>query len=428
MAISYARRMERVRPSAIRELLTHVGDPELISFGGGYPDPALFPFDDLRSVYTDLLRADNGSVLQYAASDGLLPLREQIAGRMRAGGTPAAVDDILVLNGGQQGLELVAKLLIDPGDTILVEDPTFIGALIAFAPLEPAYATVRLDAEGLDTDHLAQVLRATPRAKLVHTVPDFHNPTGVTMSLERRHRLIELANEHDLIVLEDTPYRDLRYDGQPLPTLRSLDTQARVIHLNSFSKILAPGLRLGWLAASGELREKLGMLKLATDTQSGTLAMAAVSSYLSRFDIDTHITGLQHAYRRKRDVMLAAIEGDFPAEVACTLPEGGLFTWLTFPEAFDSARFAADVALPTAKVAYVPGLTFFANEPHHNHARLNFTGVTDDQITAGIGRLGQELHRAVGRAGAHGVRPRTCEEVMHTSGPHPGVGNLPSTP
>lgn len=396
MPIRYARRMDRVRPSAIRELLKHVGDPDLISFGGGYPDQALFPFEDLRSVYTDLLRSDHATALQYAASDGLLPLREQVAGRMRAGGTPTDVEDVLILNGGQQGLELVAKALIDPGDAIVVEDPTFIGALIAFAPLEPAYATVRLDDDGMDTEHLAEVLRANPRAKLLYTVPDFHNPTGVSMSLDRRHRLIALANEHDLVVLEDTPYRDLRYGGEQLPTLRSLDTQGRVVHLNSFSKILAPGLRLGWLAASSDLREKLGMLKLATDTQSGTLAMAAVSAYLARFDIDEHIASLQDAYRRKRDAMLSAIGEEFPDSVTCTRPEGGLFTWLAFPTGFDSACFAAEVALPRAKVAYVPGVTFFAGEPRSNHARLNYTGVSDEQILTGVRRLGAELRRELG--------------------------------
>ncbi|WP_092017167.1 aminotransferase-like domain-containing protein [Brevibacterium siliguriense] len=395
--------MSSVRPSAIRDLLKHGDDSELISFGGGYPDQALFPFDELRAVYSELLCREHGSVLQYTASDGLVRLREQVADRMSADGTPADADEILILNGGQQGIELVAKLLIDPGDTIIVEDPTFVGALIAFAPFEPSYATVRLDDHGMDTDHLAAVLKAGPGAKLLYTVPDFHNPTGVSMSLERRRRLIELANEHNLIILEDTPYRELRYEGPRLPTLRSLDTQGRVIHLNSFSKILAPGLRLGWLTASGELREKLALLKLAADTQSGTLSMAAVASYLTRFDIGAHVAGLRLAYRQKRDVMLEAIGREFPADIQFTRPEGGLFTWLTFPEGFDSARFAADTALPKAKVAYVPGATFFADEQHHNHARINFTGVTDEQINDGIGRLGAEL-RAVLAQRPIGVR------------------------
>ncbi len=393
MPLSYARRMDRVRPSAIRELLKHGADPALISFGGGYPDQRLFPLDDLRSVFDALLQPERAASLQYTTSDGLPALREAIAERMTAQGTPMDADDVLILSGGQQGLDLVAKLLVDPGDTVIVEDPTFLGALIAFAPLEPTYATVRLDEHGMDTDHLAEVLAANPGVRMLYTVPDFHNPTGVTMSLERRRRLVELANEHDIVVLEDSPYRELRFDGEPVPTLKSLDTEGRVIHLSSFSKILAPGMRLGWLAASPELRERLGLLKLAADTQSGTLAMHATASFIAGFDLDAHVDRLRDAYRAKRDLMLGTIDEAFPASVARTSPEGGLFTWLTFPDGFDSARFMAEVALPDAKVAYVPGTTFFAGGGHPNHARINFSNVTADDIVAGITRLGHHLRR-----------------------------------
>ncbi|WP_164861442.1 aminotransferase-like domain-containing protein [Microbacterium sp. CPCC 204701] len=395
MAMIFARRMSRVRPSAIRELLAHGADPDLISFGGGYPDQRLFPLDDLRAVLDDLLRPERSQVLQYATSEGLPALRALIAERMRAGGTPTSADDVLVLSGGQQGLDLVAKLLVDPGDTIIVEDPTFLGALIAFAPLEPSYATVRMDEQGMDVERLAEVLRANPDAKFIYTVPDFHNPTGVTMSIERRRRLIELANEYDVLVLEDTPYRELCFEGVQAPTLASLDTEGRVVHLSSFSKILAPGLRLGWLTASPEIRERLGLLKLAADTQSGTLAMAATAAYLKGFDIDAHVQRLRDVYRAKRDLMIRTIDETFPDTVARTYPTGGLFTWLTFPEGFDSARFMAEVAVPEAKVAYVPGATFFAVDPRPNHARVNFSSVPEEQIVAGITRLGEALHRAV---------------------------------
>lgn len=395
MAMTYARRMDHVRPSAIRELLKHGADPELISFGGGYPDQRLFPLDDLRTVLEGLLHPDRAASLQYATSDGLPVLREQIAERMTADGTPTTADDVLVLNGGQQGLDLVAKMLVDPGDTIIVEDPTFLGALIAFAPLEPAYAAVRMDDDGMDVDHLEEVLRDNPRAKFIYTVPDFHNPTGVTMTLERRRRLIELANRYDVLVLEDSPYRELRFEGEQVPTLASLDTEGRVVHLSSFSKILAPGLRLGWLTASPELRERLGLLKLAADTQSGTLAMAATAAYLAAFDLDAHIERLRTAYRAKRDLMIRTIDETFPREVQRTYPAGGLFTWLTFPEGFDSARFMAEVAVPVAKVAYVPGATFFATDARSNHARVNFSSVPEEQIVAGISRLGLELHRTI---------------------------------
>ena len=396
MTIPYARRMSRVQPSAIRELLRLGADPEVTSFGGGYPDASLFPVEDLHAVFDTLLVADNRAALQYTTSNGLPQLRTQVAERLSRGGTPTTADEVLIIQGGQQGLDLTAKLVLDVGDTVITENPTFLGALIAFNPCEPTYAAVRMDDQGLDTDHLAEVLEANPGAKLIYTVPDFQNPTGVTMSLPRRRRLIELANAYGVLVLEDTPYRDLRYDGEHLPTLRSLDTEGRVVHLGSFSKILAPGMRLGWAAAGPELIEKLGLLKLAADTQSSTLNMAATSAYLSRYDIDAHVASVVPVYRRKRDLMLTTLGATFPASVSFTRPDGGLFTWLTFPHDFDAAAFLADRLLPEAKVAYVPGATFFPVAQQHNHARVSFSGVPDDAMVRGITRFGELLTDALG--------------------------------
>ena len=390
--MKYADRVRRVVPSAIRDLLRHGADPGIISFGGGYPDPALFPMDELRSVYADLL-AGRRAALQYCPSDGLPELREHVAKRLGRDGIAAGADDVLIIQGAQQGLDLAGKLMLNPGDTVVTENPTFLGALIAFNPFEPEYAPVRLDEDGMDTDDLARVLAGSPRARLLYTVPDFQNPTGVTMSLPRRRRLIELANEHDLLVVEDTPYRELRYDGEHLPTLKSLDTEGRVLHLGSFSKILAPGMRLGWAVAGGEIQEKLGLLKLAADTQCSTLNMAAASLYLDRFDIDAHIATMRPAYRHKRDLMLDTLRTGFPGTVRFTVPAGGLFTWLTFPAPFDTETFMREVALPRAGVAYVPGRTFFPTTPEHNHARLNFSGVSDDRITDGLTRLAAHLPR-----------------------------------
>ena len=293
----FARRAERVQPSAIREFLALAGQPGITSFAGGYPDPTLFPIEQLHKIYDDLLTPANASALQYTASDGTPELRALVAGRLTADGMPCAPADVLITQGGQQGLDLVAKLFIDAGDVIVCERPTFLGALIAFNPCEPAYASVPMDDEGLDTDALEQVLRTTQRVKVIYTVPDFQNPTGRTMSLARRRRLVELAVEFDVMVLEDTPYRELRYDGERLPSIKSLDTSGRVIHLGSFSKILAPGLRLGWVLAEPEIREKLSLLKLAADTQNGTLNMRAAAAYLSGFDIEAHIAGMLPTYR-----------------------------------------------------------------------------------------------------------------------------------
>ena len=393
----FARRMDGVRPNAIGELLKHGADPSVISFAGGYPDPELFPVEELRQVFHQLLTEDSHAALQYTVSDGLPSLREHVARRMREDGVDCSAEDVLILQGGQQGLDLVGKMVLDPGDTVITEDPTFLGALIAFAPNEPTYAPVRTDDGGMDVKDLERVLARSPRAKLLYTVPDFQNPTGVTLSLARRHRLIELANEHDLVVLEDTPYRHLRYDGETLPTLRSLDTQGRVVYVGSFSKILTPGMRLGWAVASGELRAGLGLLKLAADTQCSTLNMAAASAYMDQFDLDGHIVAVKAAYRAKRDLMLSVLEQVMPSSVSFTRPAGGLFTWLTFPDGFDAAEFMRDQALPGAKVAYVPGGTFYPVVQQPNHARFNYSFASNEMIERGIGRLGDLLRVTLGR-------------------------------
>lgn len=391
----FARRAERVQPSAIREFLALAGQPGITSFAGGYPDPTLFPIEQLHKIYDDLLTPANASALQYTASDGTPELRALVAGRLTADGMPCAPDDVLITQGGQQGLDLVAKLFIDPGDVIVCERPTFLGALIAFNPCEPAYASVPMDDEGLDTDALEQVLQTTQRVKLIYTVPDFQNPTGRTMSLARRRRLVELADEFDVMVLEDTPYRELRYDGERLPSIKSLDTSGRVIHLGSFSKILAPGLRLGWVLAEPEIREKLSLLKLAADTQNGTLNMRAAAAYLSGLDIEAHIAGMLPTYRHQRDLMLASIEEHFPAGVRWTRPDGGLFTWVTFPEGLDTAAFQRDHLIPRAGVILVPSAPFFATEPEVNHARMSFSGVPDDRLVAGVTAMGGLLREVL---------------------------------
>jgi 2-aminoadipate transaminase len=391
--VPFARRMSRVQPSAIRELLRLGADPQVISFGGGYPDPALFPVAELQEVYARLLVPEHAAALQYTTSNGLPRLRTQVAERLGRDGIECTAEDVLIIQGGQQGLDLAAKLVVNAGDVIVTENPTFLGALIAFAPTEPRYAAVRTDAAGMDTDHLEEVLAGHPDATMIYTVPDFQNPTGITMSLARRRRLIELANAYGLLVVEDTPYRALRYEGTSLPTLKSLDTQGRVLHLGSFSKILAPGLRLGWAVASPEILERLALLKLAADTQNSTLNMAATSDYLSRYDIDAHLARAVPVYRHKRDLMLATMAERLPDDVHFTMPDGGLFVWLTFPAGFDATAFMANTLLPQAKVAYVPGATFFPVEQQPNHARLSFSGVPDDRLVHGITELSRLLVR-----------------------------------
>lgn len=391
MKYRFAERMINVKPSAIRQLLKLGADPEIISFGGGYPDASLFPLEQLNHVYQTAILDQGRDSLQYTVSNGSLKLREQIAERMAKEGVACGADNVLVLQGGQQGLDLVAKLLINKGDGIVAEDPTFLGALIAFNPYEPRYIPVKMDDDGMDMDALAQALETNSEVKFIYVIPDFQNPTGVTLSLDRRKRLIELANKHDLIVLEDTPYREIRYQGEALPPIKTFDTEDRVIYLGSFSKILAPGLRLGWAIASEELIQQLSLLKLAADTQCSTLNMAAVSLFMEKYDMDAHIDSIRRVYLRKKDLMLNTIRETFPASVRYTVPSGGMFTWLTFPEDFDAGKFMLEQALTKAKVAYVPGASFFSVDQKINTARVSYSTQSDENIVKGISALGNLL-------------------------------------
>jgi len=391
MTQHFAARMKRVQPNAIGELLALGADPSIISFGGGYPDPTLFPARELEAIFAEVIRSPGGLAMQYAPSDGLPRLREQVAELMTADGTPCIAADVLILQGSQQGLGFAATMLADPGDVIVTEDPTFLGARIAFDPAEPSYAAIPMDAEGMRMDALEEVLESTPRVRMIYTIPEFQNPTGVTLSLARRKRLIDLANRHDVIVLEDAAYRQIRFAGEMLPTLKSLDTEGRVIHLGSFSKVLVPGLRVGWAVASEDLLGRMKLLKVAADTQTSTLNMAATSLFLDRCDLAEHVATLRAAYGRKKEVMLDAIRRHFPQEVTVTDPEGGLFTWASFAEGFDATAFMRDVALPVARVAYVPGGSFFPERERANHARLNYSAQPEERIVEGIAALGAAL-------------------------------------
>ncbi|MGA2083699.1 MAG: PLP-dependent aminotransferase family protein [Holophaga sp.] len=391
MAYRYASRMGRVKPSAIRELLKLGGDPEVISFGGGYPDPEIFPIENLRRVF-DLVLAEEGRVaLQYTGTQGLPALREKLVARMARAGVPCGLDNLYILQGSQQGLDLVAKMFLEPGDVVITENPTFLGALIAFNPYQPRYVTVSMDAHGMDTDELERALKANPGAKFIYTIPDFQNPTGITMAADRRRRLVELAEAHDVMILEDSPYREIRYEGEPVPPIKSFDPHGRVIQLGSFSKILCPGMRLGWVVAEAELAANLGLLKMAADTQNSTLNMHAVNRFMEMYDLDAHIERIRAVYKAKKDLMLKTIRETFPARVKHTDPQGGLFTWLTFPGQLDAGKLMRERTLPEAKVAYVPGASFYPVVEEVNHCRVNYSFMSKEKIVLGISRLGAIL-------------------------------------
>lgn len=391
MKYPYAHRMQYVNHSAVRELLKLGSDPGIISFGGGFPDPEIFPIDQLRAVFDDVLLRDGKAALQYATTEGLPALRQKIITRMQREGLQLNLDNVFLVQGAQQGLDLAAKMFIDPGDTVITENPTFMGALIAFNPYEPRYVGIPMDAEGLITDSLEDALKTNPKVKFIYTVPDFQNPTGITMSLARRRRLMALANEYDVVIIEDSPYRDIRFEGESIPSIKSLDTQGRVIQLGSFSKILSPGMRLGWVVAEPELAEKLCLLKTAADTQNSTMNMYAADRFMDMYDIEAHIASIRKVYKKKKDLMLDAIDEFFPAQVSATNPQGGLFTWLTFPAHIDAAALMRDRVLPEAKVAYVPGAAFFPAQAEQNHCRMNYSCMPEDKIVDGIHKLGDIL-------------------------------------
>ena len=384
-----ASRMELVKPSAIRELLALASDPALISFGGGYPDPALFPTADLAAAFHRALEEHGATALQYAPTEGIDRLREQVADLMRADGVHCGPENILMVQGAQQAIDLAGKMWLEPGDIVLTETPSFLGGIVGLNPYEPEYRSVRTDEHGIDPDDLEAVLRANPRAKLLYTVPDFHNPTGYTLSLERRARVVELAREHDIIILEDTPYRELFFTSQKLPTLKSFDTDDRVYQVGSFSKTLSPGLRTGWMVADPDTVERLALLKLATDTQNSTLNMTAISLYLEHADYAAHLDRNRAHYCAKRDLTVAALEAEFPAEIGYSVPSGGLFLWLTFPEHVNTDRLLREHLIPEANVAFVPGSSFYSEKPEFNRGRLGFPTLPDDRIGEGVHRIAQ---------------------------------------
>ncbi|AVK61271.1 PLP-dependent aminotransferase family protein [Lactobacillus sp. CBA3605] len=370
-------------------------NPENISFAGGFPDVRLFPEQALQQAYHDAIEQQGPAIFQYQSTQGPLALRQKLATRMaqQASVTTTAAN-ILLTQGGQQAIDLVAKLLLNHGDAMVVEGPTYMGALAAFDTYEPTYYEVPVDQDGMNLRRLQQTLKAHPEIKLIYTIPDFHNPTGTTLTAKRRQAMVALANQYDVIILEDSPYRDLRYSGQAIPAIKHYDTEGRVIFISSFSKILSPALRTGWLVADDELMAQLVGLKSAVDVQSPNVTLAAINAYLDQNDLDAHIATLNQAYQVKRDAMLQALDRYFPKNVTYTRPAGGFFIWVTLPTTIDAQQLLTDVVLPQAHVAYVPSACQFASRTVKNGLRLNFTSLDPTTITAGIQRLGQLLQPA----------------------------------
>lgn len=390
-----------IESSAIRELLKVTEQPGVISFAGGLPSPDCFPAEEIALAAERVLAREAGRVLQYGPTEGFPPLRAFLADLMRGRGLPVPAEQILILSGSQQGLDAVAKLLIDPGDVVLVEEPTYVGALQAFRPYQPRFVSLPMDEQGLKIDALeralAELARAGRRPKFLYTVASFQNPTGVTLSAERRAALIDVAARHDLPIVEDDPYGELRYSGAAPPLVAALDAERfgeprHVLYLSTFSKLLAPGLRIGWAVGLEPLLRKIVQVKQGLDLHTGSLAQAIAYESCRDGLLARQIPKIRKIYGERRDVMLAALERMMPAGTHWTRPEGGMFLWVTLPEGFSAAELL-DRAIER-QVAFVPGASFHANGGGENTLRLNFSHPTPERIEEGIGRLAEVIARA----------------------------------
>jgi len=389
----FARRAAGAKRSAIRELLKLTERPEIISFGGGLPAPETFPHDELAAIAADELRNNYQSVLQYGTTEGSRTLRTQMCEWLRPQGIDVTIDDVLITTASQQGLDLLCKAFFDEGDVIFCGLPTYLGAVQAFTLFQIDKVGVPLDDDGMNLDVLEERIaecRATGKPmKGIYVIPDFQNPSGITMSLEKRKRLLEIAKREDLLIFEDNPYGHLRFAGEPIPPIASMDDEGRVILLITFSKVLCAGLRLAAMVTRGDLMDALVRVKQATDLCTSKLTQILAARYMERYDLDKHLVDIQPIYRDKRNAMIAALEKYMPKEegLRWTEPEGGLFIWMWLPEEIDTAEMIERAI--EHNVAYVPGAASYVDGTGHNTLRLSFSLAVPDVIDEGIRRLAE---------------------------------------
>jgi Transcriptional regulators containing a DNA-binding HTH domain and an aminotransferase domain (MocR family) and their eukaryotic orthologs len=390
MEIKFAERMSSLRASEIRELLKLTEEPDIISFAGGLPAPELFPIERIKEACEGVLDADGKAALQYSATEGFRPLRKIIAEqRMKKAGVETTPDGILITSGSQQGLDFSGKIFINPGDTIICESPTYLGAINAFRAYQPRFVEIEMDDNGMIIEKLEEALIDNPDAKMIYTVPDFQNPSGKTMSLDRRKKLVELAVKYNIPVVEDNPYGELRFEGEMIPSIKSFDNAGIVIYLGTFSKTFCPGLRIGWVCAENDILSKYIIVKQGADLQPNSLSQREAALFMESFNLDDHIEIIKNVYRRRRDLMVDTIKKEFPGDCTFTYPEGGLFTWVGLRPEIDAA--AVLLLALKEKVAFVPGGSFFPNGGHNNYFRLNYSNMPEDKIVIGIERLGKVL-------------------------------------
>ncbi|MFQ9638682.1 MAG: PLP-dependent aminotransferase family protein [Eisenbergiella sp.] len=358
MVYKYAKRMENMEASEIRELLKLTEKPEVISFAGGLPAPELFPIEEIREVNNYVLDHCGGQALQYSTTEGWQPLRKWIAERMNTQlGTSFCEDNIMITHGSQQALDLSGKVFLDEGDVVLCESPTYLAAISAFKAYGCEFVEIETDGEGMLPASLEKALEDYPRAKLLYIIPNFQNPTGRTWSLERRKKIAELSARYQVVVIEDNPYGELRYEGDFLPSVKSFDRSGSVVCTGTFSKIFCPGYRIGWIAGDAEVIRNYVLVKQGADLQCNTIAQIVISTYMEHYDIDAHISKIREVYRKRRDAAIDAINTCFPADTVYTRPEGGLFLWVEVKESVNTVRLLESCL--ARNVAFVPGYSFF---------------------------------------------------------------------
>lgn len=390
MAVKFASRMDRMKASEIRELLKLTAQPDIISFAGGLPAPELFPVEEIAEVSKSLLMKEGRQLLQYATTEGRPSLREKIACRMTEKyGTPVDKDEILITTGSQQCLDFAGKLFLDPGDVVLLESPSYLGAINAFNAYQPKFVEVPTDEYGVIPEELDKILATTPNCKFMYVIPEFQNPTGISWTMERREKFMEVVNKYELPVLEDNPYGELRYEGKRLPTLKSMDTKGLVMFLGTFSKIFCPGLRLGWVAGPKKLVDKFVMIKQSADLHTSNFDQGIVDAYIDNYDLDAHVAKIVELYGHRRNLILKTMKEEFPAEVKFTRPEGGLFLWVTLPEGCSAMKvFNKCIEM---KVAAVIGDAFYPNGKTDRSLRVNYSNMPDDRIVEGIRRMAKAI-------------------------------------
>jgi 2-aminoadipate transaminase len=385
-----------MKSSAMRDLMALTERHEVISLAGGMPDTTTFPPDSYAALMNVVAAESCARALQYGPTEGLSVVKRCVVEVMAAEGMEIDADELLITTGGQQVIDLVCKTLVDPGDVVITEAPTYPGAVPTFCAYQADVVQIRMDRDGMRTDELEATLdrleEAGRRPKFIYTVPNFHNPAGVTMSLERRRELVRIAGERELLILEDNPYGLLRYEGTPLPTLRALDDEF-VIYAGTFSKILSPGVRLGWAAAPAPVQDKMNIGKQGSDLCSSSISQFFVSAYFDSGPWHAYVRSLIEIYRRRRDVMLDALAEHFPREAEWTHPQGGLFIWATLPDYIDTTDLLARAL--EEHVAFVPGRAAFLDGRGGSSMRLNFSGVPEDAIREGIRRLGEVVREQV---------------------------------